>query len=389
VREHLDVDSIIDLAQTLIAVPSQGGIDPPEKIIGVVRQWLREHGLDPCVLHGAGGEAVGLSVDIGSGDGPRYCLNACLDTAPFGDVEAWSDPPTAGVVQGGWLIGRGAADCKTAIAIFSHIGVEVASRSEDLAGTLTLLFDADEHTGGFGGVRAYTASRPPPDGVMIGYPGLDEIMVGARGFWRATLQISGRSSHSGSRGASTDNAVVKAANLVRSLTNAEVPVDVDGTFPLPPKITVTGITGGEGYSIVPDRCAVSVDIRLTPEHDADWADGHVRQLCRSLDEAIPSRRPTIVKPEATWPAYQLPETSRLVASLQAGARKALGRDVPVAVAGPSNIGNLLAATGVEATCGFGVAYRNLHAADEAIEVASIPDVYRAYLAAVDDLLSSC
>lgn len=47
------------------------------------------------------------------------------------------------------------------------------------------------------------------------------------------------------------------------------------------------------------------------------------------------------------------------------------------VAGPSNIGNYLAALGTEATCGFGVIYRNLHGADEAIEMASIPLVYDA------------
>lgn len=387
VREP-EVDSIVDFARTLIAIPSQGGIDPPEEIVGAVGRWLAEHGLAPRLLQDADGGPAGLSVDIGTGDGPRYCLNACLDTAPFGDLGAWSRPPTAGAVHAGWLTGRGAADCKTAIAIFSHLGVEIATRAGELAGTLTLVFDADEHTGRFGGVRAYTTSQPRPDGVMIGYPGLDEILVGARGFWRGTLGVSGRSGHSGSRREPADNAVVKAATLVRWLTEAETPLDAGGSFPLGPRITVTGIRGGEGFSVVPDRCVISVDIRLTPRHDAGWAEGLVRNLCRSLDEAIPSRQPTIVEPETTWPAYQLPATSRLAASLRAGARRALGREVPVAVAGPSNIGNFLATMGTEATCGFGVAYRNLHGADEAIEVASIPLVYQAYLAAVGDLLAA-
>ena len=58
----------------------------------------------------------------------------------------------------------------------------------------------------------------------------------------------------------------------------------------------------------------------------------------------------------------------------------------MAVAGPSNIGNFLATMGTEATCRFGVAYRNLHAADEGIELSSVPLVYDAYLAAVGELL---
>jgi succinyl-diaminopimelate desuccinylase len=385
VPERPEVGSIVDLSRSLIAIPSQGGIDSPDEIIEAAGRWLTEHGLAPSVLRRDDGQPVGLAVDIGSGRGPRYCLNACLDTAPFGDLRAWSDPPTAGAVRAGWLVGRGAADCKTAIAIFSHLGVEVSARADELAGTLSLLFDADEHTGRFGGIRAYTASRTPPDGVMIGYPGLAEIVVGARGFWRGRLDIAGRSGHSGSRSPSPDNAIVKAAALVKGLTDLEVPAETDG-FPLGPKITVTAISGGDGYSVVPDRCLVSVDIRLTPEHDARWADRLVGALCRTLDEAFPSRRPTTVEPETSWPAYQLSENSPLVASLRVGARRALGHDVPMTVAGPSNIGNFLATMGTEATCGFGVAYRNLHAADEAIELSSVPLVYDAYLAAVGELL---
>ena len=149
---------------------------------------------------------------------------------------------------------------------------------------------------------------------------------------------------------------------------------------------MTGISGGDGYSIVPDRCTVSIDVRLTPTYDAAWADHLVRTVCGSLDAEIPSRQATVIEPHGTWPAYRLPSTSRLGAALQAGARKALGRDVRFAVAGPSNIGNFLATLGTEATCGFGADHRNLHGPDEAIDLSSIPAVYTAYRIAVRDLL---
>jgi succinyl-diaminopimelate desuccinylase len=383
-----NVDSIIELSRALISIPSQGGIDPPDRIVAAAGQWLADHGLEPSPLRTDEGEPVGVMVRLGSGDSPHYCLDACLDTAPFGDPGTWSDLPTGGAVRSGWLLGRGAADCKTAVALFSHLGVELSSRAADLAGTLTLLFDADEHTGRFGGVQAFAAAAKRPDGVMIGYPGLDEIVVGARGFWRAHLVVAGRSGHSGSRRAAAENAIVKSAALVDRLDRYQPPSSPDADFPLPPKITVTGIDGGQGYSIVPDRCTLSVDVRLTPRYDAAWADHFLRETCRLLDESIPSRQPTLVEPQGTWPAYRLPETSRLASSLRAGAQRALRRDVPLTVAGPSNIGNFLATLGIEATCGFGVAYRNLHGADEAIEVASIPVVYNAYLDAVRNLLAA-
>lgn len=384
----IDVDSIVELSRALISIPSQGGIDSPDRVIEAIGHWLAGRGLEPVLLRNGPGDPVGVAVEVGSGSSPHYCLDACLDTAPFGDRTAWSDGPTAATVRNGWLLGRGSADCKTAVALFAHLGSAVAARGGDLPGTLSLLFDADEHTGRFGGVQAFAASGRRPDGVMIGYPGLDEIVVGARGFWRARLVVSGRSGHSGSRRTVQDNAIAKTAELVRRLEQCELPRDPDDAFPLAPKITVTGIQGGEGYSIVPDRCTLAVDIRLTPRHDAGWAEHLLRDVCRSLDAVIPSRRPTVVEPDATWPAYRLPATSKLASSLQGAASRALGRDVPLAVAGPSNIGNFFATLGIEATCGFGVAYRNLHGADEAIELTSIPLIYDAYLGAVRDLLAA-
>ena len=65
-------------------------------------------------------------------------------------------------------------------------------------GAVHVLFDADEHTGRFGGVRAYLAAIPRlPDAVSLGYPGNDCIVVGSRGFLRAKLHFSGRAAHSG------------------------------------------------------------------------------------------------------------------------------------------------------------------------------------------------
>jgi hypothetical protein len=73
---------------------------------------------------------------------------------------------------------------------------------------------------------------------------------------------------------------------------------------------------------------------------------------------MPSRLPTLVVPDSTWPAYRLPAASKLASALQEGARRSLGRSLPLTVAGPY----------------------------EAIEVASIPKVYEAYRAAVRQLL---
>jgi acetylornithine deacetylase/succinyl-diaminopimelate desuccinylase-like protein len=58
----------------------------------------------------------------------------------------------------------------------------------------------------------------------------------------------------------------------------------------------------------------------------------------------------------------------------------------VAVCGPSNIGNLFAAHGIPAACGFGASYRNLHAPNQAVELRTLATAYRAYQRAVERLL---
>lgn len=380
------ISSVLDLARSLIRVPSQGGIDPPGPVIGVLADWLEAAGIPSEILRGHDGEPVGVCLEIGTGGRPRYCLNACLDTAPFGDTAAWPTPPTSAIVSDGWLLGRGSADSKVAAAIFAHLAGEVAAGWWRPEGTLAVLFDADEHTGGFGGIRAYVDGRPAPDGVLIGYPGIGSVAVGGRGFWRARVVVSGTSEHTGSRDPRPDNAIVKAAAFVHEAARVALPAATDPGFPLAPKLTVTGIHGGEGPSIVPDVCVVELDLRLTPALEAAAAEALVRRICEGLDRSAPSREPTRLEVGPTWPAYRLPESSPAARALRESARDVLGRGVPAEVVGPSNIGNYLASLGIEATCGFGVNYRNLHAVDERIEVATVLPVYEIYRRAVTSLL---
>ena len=84
----------------------------------------------------------------------------------------------------------GSSDSKAGAAIFAHIAARLVLISDRMAGSLVLLFDVDEHTGDFGGARAYFEGPDAPgrvDGVMIGYPGPDHVVTGGRGVLRAQL----------------------------------------------------------------------------------------------------------------------------------------------------------------------------------------------------------
>lgn len=101
----------------------------------------------------------------------------------------------------------------------------MAAIGDQLHGTLVLLFDLGEHTGGFGGAKQYFEGDGAPSdvaGVMIGYPGMDKLVIGGRGVYCTQLHVHGISSHSGGSRA-TPNAIEKAAHLIRELSTIELP----------------------------------------------------------------------------------------------------------------------------------------------------------------------
>ena len=378
------VESITELIRTLVAIPSRAGEDDLGHMCRCVEAWLRGRGIEPGVLLGRSGERLGLYGEIaGTAPGRWTVLNATLDTAGYGDPASWTFGPTDPHVADGWLYGRGSADSKAAVALFSHLLVDL-QRDRDFAGRIGVLFDCDEHSGRFAGARAFfdhphEGQRPPrPDGVLIGYPGMDAIVAGCRGFLRCRLQVHGIAAHSGSVRERGVNAVSRALALGQRLQALSLPA-ADEDFALPPQVTITGMHGGgEGFSQIPDLCEIKLDIRLTPV----FTDASAREaVLRAVDEAdaqCPQAPRTGVVWHDGWPAYRVPDSHPLVSALREACRAQLGSDVPVAIVGPSNIGNYLASLGVPALCGFGVRDQGIHGANERIELASIEPVYNVY-----------
>jgi succinyl-diaminopimelate desuccinylase len=383
-----DAADVVKLTRELVRVPSRGGIDSYDPVLETMAAWLGDHGLACRRLAGPDRTVVALTCEVAGGrPGPRYVLDACLDTAPFGDESAWAYPPLSGEITGGWLHGRGSSDSKAGAAIFAHVAVRLRDAAAGFPGRVVLLFDVDEHTGGFGGAKAYFEGSGAPDrvdGVMIGYPGLDHVVTGGRGVLRARVRVHAVAGHSGSSQAGA-GAIAKATDLVRELRDAPLPGPDGPGFPLPAKLTVTAVSGGQGYSMVPDLCTVNVDIRLTPALDDPAAATLLRGAAARIDAAWPGTPPTDVEVTTRWPPYSLPDGSPLRDALL-GAAAGAGLAPAAKVAGPSNIGNYLAGLGIPATAGFGVDYRGLHGTDERIRLDSIPVVQAAYHQALLTLL---
>ncbi|HUY45500.1 MAG TPA: M20/M25/M40 family metallo-hydrolase [Streptosporangiaceae bacterium] len=383
-----DHDAVVKLTREMVRIPSRGGIDSYDPVLECMAAWLGGHGLACRQLAEPEGTTVALTCEVDGGKpGPRYVLDACLDTAPFGDETAWAHPPVSGEITAGWLHGRGSSDSKAGAAIFAHVAARLQDSKGGFSGSVVLLFDVDEHTGGFGGARAYfegTGAAGRVDGVMIGYPGLGHVVTGGRGVLRARVRVHGVAGHSGSSRTGA-GAVAKAAHLISALNELPLPGPAGPDFPLPAKLTVTAVSGGEGYSMVPDLCTFNVDIRLTPALDDAAAATLLRTTAAGADAAWPGTPPTDIEITTRWPPFALPDSSPLRGALLEAAAE-VGLAPAAKVAGPSNIGNYLAGLGIPATAGFGVDYRDLHGTDERIRLDSIPLVQATYHQALLSLL---
>jgi len=153
-----------------------------------------------------------------------------------------------------------------------------------------------------------------------------------------------------------------------------------------PKLTVTTIEGGESHSIIPDRCSITIDVRLTTTFDKKTASELIASVAADIDERWQTRATKIAFKES-WPAYGLDEAAPIRLALSRAAQVHLPHPVLAKVAGPSNIGNFLASLGIDATAGLGVRYEGLHGTDERIDLTTIPAVQATYHDAILELLS--
>lgn len=383
---------VVDFLRQLVATPSQAGVDTPAAIVQTASAWLTENSVGHQLI-GTPEKPKALVLNPPSGAGDEVLLlNACLDTAPVGDLGQWQFPPFGAVEQEGWLYGRGSADSKAAVAIFSDIARDL----ELTAGParhgrrrcVSMVFDCDEHSGRFGGIKAYTREFGFPAYCAIGYPGPQHIVVGSRGFYRRVLTLRGALGHSGSGSVPAELATAKLQRLLvglEQISSAGSPAEAQ--FPPPPRASLTWIrTGARSYALTPSKIECGLDIRLTPAFDRAAAEAFITRLMDDMARETGRAYPCSLGKVNCWPAFRTPDAALLPRLLASSARQALGHEPEFSVSGPSNIGNYLAMHGTQVVAGFGVAYQRLHGPDECVRLDTLAGIRRSYALAVQRFL---
>jgi acetylornithine deacetylase/succinyl-diaminopimelate desuccinylase-like protein len=292
-----------------------------------LRDYLEGNGL-ACELYARVPERANLVARIpGSGDGPRLVLLSHTDTV-LADPEEWVLDPWSGELRDGQVWGRGALDMKGQVAASAVAIASLAREGFEPPGDLIFAACADEEVGvGFG---LQWLVQEHPEAVRAEYcineGGGDRLVLGGRAFWICstaekmsspfTLTVQGRSGHA-SRPGIADNALVRAAPLVEALgayseepelgpeveaflravcgevpsareavsaARAVHPLAGDIVEPLlGTTLAPTMIEASQKRNVIPNRCQITVDCRILPEHTQDEIRARIAHQLQGAD----------------------------------------------------------------------------------------------------------
>ena len=361
---------IIEFTRQLVATPSQNYIDSESGVANLVFEKLKGFGFSPEIIGPKEHPSVVCHIKK-ENSSKTIWLESCLDTVPVGDAAKWELPPFEARIVGNKMYGRGTADSKVAIAMFCYLAKELAD-GKNFDASIFLGFDADEQTGNFTGVREVIKLAPKADICILGYQGINEISIGARGWLRIKLTTLGKSAHTGSRTNKGINAIHSMGKVISAITSLNLGQKTEPFFEFGSSLNVSQINGGVAINIVPDKCEVNLDIRLLPSQTKEEV---LNAIKARLDELKIQYELEILQYEQ---AYLTNPKNSFVQILQETASEILRKEISLVASGQGSVGNVISKLGIPIINAFGVESDNVHALNEWINTDTISTIYEIY-----------
>jgi len=268
-------DAMISFLRDLVAIPS---FDSNIRAVAArVERELRALGF--AAIHYAPYGDIVAKI----GDGKKVLLyDSHLDTVGVGDAREWRHDPFGGVIENGLMYGRGTVDEKGSTPPMIY-GLKIAHDLGLLEGFTAYYFGSIEEWCECLSAQVFVEEEKiKPDFVVIGEPTNLRVVRGHKGRCEFRVTARGASAHGASHWLG-DNALYKMQDVLRAIP------ELDARLPTDPflgrgSIFATHIDVRAGsLNVVPDRCSIVLDRRLTFGETPEQALAQVRALLPSRD----------------------------------------------------------------------------------------------------------
>jgi succinyl-diaminopimelate desuccinylase len=263
----VDPDEVVTWARALIAAPSENPGGTEDEAAAVAIGILEGLGAEPRIVRSRD-DRPNVLAWMGTGDRPKIAFNGHLDVVPAGALDTWTHDPWGGEIVDGRLIGRGSADMKGPIAAALGAASAIRRAAIELHGTLEFHLAADEELAGTHGTKVlWEHGLLDQDACVVGEPSELQLGLAERGGAWLTATARGKAAH-GSQPHRGVNAITSMARFLLRLP--EVLPDAEHPLTGRPTVNAAVIGGGSAPNVVPDRCVVDIDRRISPgETDPD------------------------------------------------------------------------------------------------------------------------
>jgi len=328
-------DELASFLQRLIQFES---VNPPGNegpIARYIAERLKESGFDVELVEVAEGRPNVIGRLKGSTGKPSLLVYGHSDVVPVGDLANWTYPPFEGKMINGEIHGRGSQDHKFPIPPLIIAADAIREVGLALKGDLVLTVVADEETGGEYGFRWLVENGyfDDTDCMIYGGAGSDGsvVVIGANGQLATTVIVRGVGAHSASLEKGV-NAIVKANKVITKLQELADKVNVR-THPLTGKarMSINMIQAGEKINVLPDKCVITIDRRITPGENFQDAHDEIQKVLDQLKAEDPELDVELITKTGMHPVASDPD-SELVKVLKEAGEEIRGGD-PVRVTG--------------------------------------------------------
>jgi glutamate carboxypeptidase len=264
--------------------------------------------------------------------------------------------------EDGRLFGPGVFDMKAGIAAALLAMCAIRALCGEPPTRAVLLLTSDEEIGSATSRPLIEAEADRSLAVLVLEPSLPggAVKTSRKGAGELVIEAHGVSAHAGiepERGAS---AIVEIAHQVLRLQALQD--SIDGVT-----LTVGRIEGGRRSNVVPDHARADVDVRVSTV----TAGNRLMEALRGLSPRNPRVRIELSGGLNRPPLERTPQVVRLFELARKSAAE-LGFELREGATGGASDGNFTAARGVPTLDGLGPCGGGAHAADEHVELATLP-----------------